>query len=296
MANKYRYSEIFRSIQGEGYYTGRPTVWYRAWGCNFECLGFGSKNPKNVDREKLPMSTIDATQYDRVEDLPVFNLGCDSSYSWSKKFSHLAKHETAEEIVTRLENLLPDQKFGDYWHMAFTGGEPMLSQTAIVDIMWTFVDHLNVPKNITFETNGSRMPREPFIDMFGYTDETGKHFTPKLNGVNLFWSCSPKLSASGEDWDRAIKPQVLQEYNRISTHGQLKYVVDGTYDVWKEVEEATRQYRAVGVNWPIYIMPVGATVEEQEEVQKEICLQTLDRGYNFSPRVHCWIFGNEIGT
>lgn len=36
MSKKYRYSEMFMSMQGEGHYTGVPTVWYRTWGCNFK--------------------------------------------------------------------------------------------------------------------------------------------------------------------------------------------------------------------------------------------------------------------
>ena len=38
---KYLYSEVFHSIQGEGHYTGRPTVWLRFFLCNLQCNGFG---------------------------------------------------------------------------------------------------------------------------------------------------------------------------------------------------------------------------------------------------------------
>ena len=41
---KYRYSEIFSSIQGEGRYSGVPTIWLRLWGCNFECRGFNQED------------------------------------------------------------------------------------------------------------------------------------------------------------------------------------------------------------------------------------------------------------
>src|SRR5690606_22172576 len=88
---KYRYSEIFRSIQGEGHYAGIPTLWYRSWGCPFECKGFGSKDPKNVNVNDLPFMKIPLDGIKRVEDLPVFEQGCDSSYSWSKRFAHLSK-------------------------------------------------------------------------------------------------------------------------------------------------------------------------------------------------------------
>ena len=47
--------------------------------------------------------------------------------------------------------------------------------------------------------------------------------------------------------------------------------------------------------YPIWIMPVGATEESQDEIAAEIAEQTMNRGYNVSARVHCYIWGNEIG-
>lgn len=292
MPKKYRYSEIFRSIQGEGFFTGAPTIWYRAWGCNFKCEAFGQKNIDDPTTWERPYETVDVSTIKKMEDLPVFEFCCDSSYSWSKRFAHLAHKDTAEDICNKLRNLLPGGKFihpvsGQDYHLAFTGGEPMMSQTAIVDIMRTFRLQWNPPKNVTIETNGTQMPRDEFVDVF------------TNNGVfpgELFWSCSPKLRASGEAWEKAIKPDVLWQYQLISKKGQLKYVVDGTNECWDEVEKATELYRQAGVIWPVFIMPVGATVEEQEDIQEKVCEQTLDRGYNFSARLHCFIYGNKIGT
>lgn len=286
LSKEYRYSEIFRSIQGEGAYTGRPTVWYRAWGCNFSCKGFGSSDPSNVDENNLPVNTTDLTNIKTMKDLSVFEFGCDTGYSWSKRYQHLAHTNTAAVICDELEELLPYGKFNNNWHMAFTGGEPMMSQRAIVEILIEFINRNNFPHYITIETNGTQLPRPLFNDFFKSNNKE----------YELFWSCSPKLSASGENWVEAIKPEVLAEYNKISRMGQLKYVVDGTDKVWGEVELATQLYRAAGIDWPVYIMPVGATLEEQENIQRKICEQTLNKGYCFSARLHTWIFGNEIGT
>lgn len=294
---KYRYSEIFRSIQGEGEYTGRPTVWYRAWGCNFQCRGFSSNDPKNVNVDELPFMTLPLDDIKSVEELPVFEYGCDSSYSWAKRYAHLAHQDTVTGIANNLIDLLPSRSFLDKhskqnWHIAFTGGEPMISQNAIVDIMEEF--HLiadnnlsfSPPKYVTIETNGTQLARSGFIEYF-------KKFSK--NGGELFWSCSPKLTPSGENWDEAIRPTILKLYNDISCKGQLKYVVDGTTEAWDEVEKATAQYRKVGIEWPVWIMPVGATKEEQENLAGQIADQALDRGYNVSARVHCYLWGNEIG-
>ena len=39
--------------------------------------------------------------------------------------------------------------------MAFTGGESMMSQTAIVDVMEEFRQQWNPPRYVTIETNGT---------------------------------------------------------------------------------------------------------------------------------------------
>ena len=65
------YSEIFRSIQGEGVYTGVPTVWLRMFGCNLECNGFGQKDPTDPSTYVLPYQEIDLKDISVPEQLPV---------------------------------------------------------------------------------------------------------------------------------------------------------------------------------------------------------------------------------
>ena len=78
--------------------------------------------------------------------------------------------------------------------------------------------------------------------------------------------------------------------------GQLKFEVDGSKRCWDEVETAMTAYRGVGVFWDTWIMPVGASMEQQQKHQERSCMEAVERGYNFSPRVHNWLFGNRIGT
>ena len=286
---KYRYSEIFgKTFQGEGQYTGDPTVWLRVWGCNFQCRGFGQEDPTNPDSWDLDFEKIDPSEYKSMEELPVFHRGCDSSYSWAKKFGHLAHQGTASEICDEIERWLPGGKFkhpesGQWHHMAFTGGEPMMSQTAIVDVMEEFARSDNTPKYVTIETNGTQKPRPAFTELF------------KAHEGELFWSVSPKLYLSGEMWANAIKPEVLAEYVAISNAGQLKYVCNGTDRNWDEVKMATDLYREAGIDWKVWIMPVGADREMQESHQAIISEQAVERGYSVSARVHTWVFGNVIG-
>ena len=96
---KYYYSEVFNSIQGEGLYTGQWTLWLRFFLCNLQCDGFGQLDPTNPETYELPYADFDAKSVNRVEDLPVWSKGCDSSYTWSKKFKHLMGQKTARELV-----------------------------------------------------------------------------------------------------------------------------------------------------------------------------------------------------
>jgi len=290
-----RYSEIFRSFQGEGKYTGRPCIWLRLWSCNFECKGFGQKDPSDPSTYELPYLDFDVSKVKTMEDLPVWDKGCDSSYSWSKKFVHLAHTKTAKEICDEFEKLLhspynPTSSFlppnlENSFELVFTGGEPMMQQRAILSIVKELIERDNMPPRITIETNGTQPILKTLADAW-YNDGVGQ---------DLFWSCSPKLSASGEPWEKAIKPEVLEEYNDISTNGQLKYVVDGSIRCWNEVEKATYEYREYGIDWPVWIMPVGADEPAQKEIAAKVADEAVLRGYNVSARVHVYVYGNVIG-
>lgn len=299
---KFNYSEIFHSFQGEGKYTGIQTAWIRFFLCNLQCDGFGQKDPTDPSTYVLPYVNFDVNSVKKIEDLPVWEYGCDSSYTWAKKFKHLAKSHTASEICDNITNVClrnkhnPDGSFlhpsGQWTHMAFTGGEPMLNQEAIVAILNEFSSRENCPNYVTVETNGTKPFKKFNLDQYIRSYYTGWH------DREWFWSVSPKLfSTSGEHSDKAICPEVVGSYAQASDNGQLKYVVNGTQQSWDEVEQHTEAFRKAGVDWDVYIMPVGATKEQQEEQQiAEIAVEAIQRGYHVSGRLHCYIFGNKIGT
>ncbi len=306
--NRYTYSEIFNSIQGEGVYTGRMTAWLRYFACNLQCNGFGQKDPTDPSSYILPYENIDLNETDKfgqkvidsVEDLPVFDKGCDSSYSWAAKFKHLQHKHTVKEIadnirasITTLHNPLGSfihpETFQDI-HMCFTGGEPLRppTQKCTTEILRYFLLMSNSPRFITFETNGTQSLTPGFVDFF--------HNRGLFSG-ELFFSVSPKLfTVSGEHPERAIKPERVKEYFILSQAGQLKFVVDGTDRCWDELDRTVKIFRDHGVMYPVYVMPVGSTVEDQEQTAGDIASMAIDRGYNVSARVHTYLFGNQIGT
>ena len=294
---KYYYSEIFYSIQGEGHYTGVPTAWIRFFLCNLQCNGFGQIDPTNPDTYDLPFLDYDVSKIKRVEDLPVWEKGCDSSYTWAKKYKHLMGQETPQVLANKIVDVLknednPEGKFlhpvsKQHQHLCITGGEPLMptGQEATIGIYKELQKQDNLPSSMTFETNGTQMLRPNFIDWVKEID------------TEIFFSCSPKLfTVSGEESKKAIKPEVVAEYRKLSSKGQLKFVVGDKDREWNEMEEALEKFRSAGVDWPVWIMPVGAREEEQSATAGEVAQKAFRRGYNVAARVHVYLFGNAIGT
>lgn len=299
---KIAYSEIFHSIQGEGHYTGRPTAWLRFFLCNLQCDGFGQKDPTDPSTYVLPYKTIKVEDYKKLEDLPVWKYGCDSSYSWSAKFKHLQHKHTAAEICDRIRQSMyhpmnPEGLFnkqdGTEQHMCFTGGEPLMkhAQEAAINIIDHFVSEGDYPHYMTWETNGTQELTSEFANYF--SDYPGE----------VFFSVSPKLwRTSGEKPEDAIKPEIVKTYTEISSWGQLKFVVNGTEESWNELEETVARFRDAGVTYPVWVMGVGATLEAQKGTEAgyigeaKIATEAFKRGYNYSSRVHVHIWGNTMGT
>ena len=291
-----KYSETFYSAQGEGQYVGIPSLWMRFFLCNLQCNGFGQKDPTDPSTYELPYEKLDITDITNVFDLPVFEKGCDSSYTWSKKYRHLITDKTVEEACDELTALLPHGKFvhpvtQQNAHMVFTGGEPMLkpTQPGMTEVIEEFKRRDNQPMNVTVETNGTKPITDDFAEWIQreYTNWTGREW---------YWSLSPKLwSTAGEQHKRAIKPDVIGRYAEVSPAGQLKYVVNGTDESWREVEENTKLFRDAGCNYPVWIMGVGGTFEGLVQTEATIADEAIQRGYNYTSRVHVHIYGNAIG-
>ena len=294
---KYYYSEIFHSIQGEGHYTGVPTAWLRFFLCNLQCNGFGQIDPTNPDTYELPFEDFDVDSVDRVEDLPVWDKGCDSSYTWAKKFKQLMGQETPTVLANKLVDIIrndsnPEGLFlhpvtNQRQHLCFTGGEPLMitGQRAVIGIYNELKKQNNLPGSMTFETNGTQKLRPEFIEWASSID------------TEIFFSVSPKLwTVAGEKPEKAIKPEVVADYYKLSKAGQLKFVVGDADREWNEMESVIEQFKKAGIDYPIWVMPTGAREEEQTATAGGVAERAFKRGYNVAARVHVYLFGNAIGT
>jgi len=175
--------------------------------------------------------------------------------------------------------------------MVFTGGEPMLKNTqpGMIGVLDEFAKRDNMPNFVTVETNGTR----PITDEFA--DYINRCYT-RCEDKEWYWSISPKLwSTAGEKSKKAIQPEVVGKYAEVSSRGQLKFVVNGTDESWREVEENTKLFREAGCNFPVWIMGVGGTFEGLVQTEASIADEAIQRGYNYTSRVHVHIYGNAIG-
>ena len=262
--------KIFYTIEGEGEYVGQRSLFMRMAMCNLTCIGFAS------------------------EDSP---HGCDSFISWTVK-----NKMTFNEIFQMMEdnNWIEKLEKGTIWKL--TGGEPLMrhAQMAFLEIYdalrdmqggpipeTRYNDASNIPSSITWETNGTQALSDDFAKFVG-----GPLFKPEA-----FFSVSPKLwTVAGEKREKAIKPDVVRQYYDTSTKGQLKFVVGPEQDQWEELDEVVAMFREAGVKYPVWIMPTGARLEEQEETAGDVAKMAFERGYNVSGRMHVYLFGNAIGT
>jgi 7-carboxy-7-deazaguanine synthase len=301
-----RYSEIFYSFQGEAELAGVPAIWLRFFGCNLNCNGFGQKDPTDPATYVLPYKTYDLTNITKVEQLPVWSTGCDSSYSWSEKYKHLVHDATVQEIVDRLieKNTSEYNPRGLFQHpvthqdimLCFTGGEPMLNQAAMIEILQELYKRGNVPRIVTVETNATKK-----ISMT--LDNFLRWEAASLGIRRWHWAMSPKLFTVSGEKDR-VNSDVISSYanmqylgGKLEVTSVLKFVCNGTEKNWEELEAAVAHLRKSSCLSPVWVMPVGARQEEQTSTfLGPLCIEAMRRGYNIATRNQVAVFGNIIGS
>ena len=297
---KLRYSEAFYSVQGEGKFVGVPSVFLRTFGCNFRCMNFGlgRNEPMRDEKQKAGNRYNDEVKElidkgvhkttKEFEDLPIIHTGCDTYASIYPEFKHFNKQAGVEEVVEHLLSLTPNGKWtqdnGQDVHLIMTGGEPLLAWQRLYIELFEH-ERMRDLKNVTFETNTTQSLYPEFKE---YLSSNGRFKTT--------FSCSPKLPVSGEPWDTAIKPDIAYDYSTVSGCSMyFKFVVSDSTDV-EHVDRAVKEYRAKGIECPVYLMPLGGRSEEYNLTIKDVAELCMEKGWWFTPRLHISLFGNAWGT
>lgn len=286
--------EIFYSLQGEGLYTGRPSFFIRLFGCNFECKGFD-----NIDSDGN-IGDIPIRQVDSIEELSNddFTKGCDSRYSWHKDYKHLAKQMTATEIVDKCVSQLPIGVKPDLVDFVFTGGEPMMNQKALLEIFKVIHERgYAYERTITIETNASLPIKRELVEFLN----------SEMGSTRIHFSNSPKMKASGEPRGKAWSFKALSSQMKVhSMERSFKFVVGTQTDVTEVGLYLAKMQELLEIGGPdewldpdnehIYLMPVGATQEQQTAILPQVAEWCMQHAYSLSMRCHVYAFGNELGT
>lgn len=242
---------------------------------------------------------FDPKDYISVTQLPPIQIGCDSIYSWDKRFAHLWRRSTTDEVIDEFEKLLP---YGKWVHpkthqpyiLSLTGGEPTNHQLKLPLLFRNprMVDC----RHILIETNCSVDLKDSFIeDICQWLSEDPKR--------RWTWSNSPKLRISGECHEEAIRPVVALKQQQVVERFPLqcdqyfKFVCDDTDAAFEEVDSVMVEYHIAGIpiNTEVWVMPVACTDDQQKLIAVAVAEQCLQRGYLFSFRIQNALYANAIG-
>lgn len=236
-------SESFYSLQGEGMTIGYPALFIRLGGCNLMCGGFG-------------------TQYDNQ----LYNGAswrCDTIEVWMK--SHMMSFEDIfnDDYKIAIERGA---------HIVITGGEPLLQQNAICEMIRYVRENINPLAFIEIETNGTIMPSKEMLQLIDQ------------------WNISPKLSNSGNDIGLRYNKAVL-EFLSIMDNAQFKFVISSEEDLNEVLTDFSFIHPSM-----IYLMPAGSNQEELKQTRDLVANLCKFNHIKMTDRLHISIWNKKTGV
>lgn len=281
-----RYTELFKSIQGEALNTGKLCTWLRLFSCSLQCRGFGQKDPSNPVTWVEQRPNVDPKSFTDLKNVPTPNVGCDSDYSWSAKFKHLALKKNTKDLANEIRALTGTGSFGKIGHV-FTGGEPLMQQDAIAEIIQHWIDDGDYPAWIGFETNATQTIRSKLQMVI---------FELERLGIEVYFSMSPKLlHVSGEKPSRAIKIEEIRSYWNLCPSSYLKFVLNEDERAWGQASSIVNDLKDLYCEPDVWVMPVGSVFDDQTSsaIGRIADKAIFEYEWNFSPRVHVLIWQDD---
>jgi len=268
MDNTLQISEKFYSVQAEGDTTGVPAYFIRFKGCNLSCGCSKSQIAQIKNCGK------DAIKYEEFNGDLVGKSAtwfCDSTLTWvfgePQNFSEIAEDWKRLGITENIQN--------GQVHIIWTGGEPTLFQSNIVEFLeWNCYRFGYSKVYNEIETNGTLYIKDDLFD--------------RLDQIN----CSVKLANSGMLSDRRIVHKAL---NRIIEHKNywFKFVVSEESDL---IEIERDFIKPFNIDPKRVIMMPGLDKQENFHERTRFILELAKKsGYRGMSRLHISAWDSTTG-
>ena len=239
------------TLQGEGPSVGQPAVFIRLSRCNLHCAW------------------------------------CDEPHTWDTTRFRLSDHterHTPAELIDWVRQQSPKL-------VVITGGEPLLQQDKLVDLVAQLVA---MGRRVEIETNGTIAPDRRLLGRRSLADtplskaglRSGQFPTP-LPQFNV----SPKLAGSGVPEPQRIVPEALEAFRGVPA--VFKFVITAAHRD-ADLAEADSLVERFGLE-PVWLMPEGTSRAVIDAGVRDLAEPAIRRGWGLSSRLHIQLWDGEHG-
>lgn len=234
--------KLFYTLEGEGEYVGRPSVFMRLSMCNLTCKGFASADSPH---------------------------GCDSFISWSVKnrmtFDEVFDYMTQRSYNCRLRD-------GAIWKI--TGGEPLIQQKILLELVREYTKRFGYIPHIDFETNATIQPLDEW------------------SVYKVTYTTSPKLSNNGDPEEKRYKPAVLRWH--VNAGSGFKFVINNEQDLEEVLIKYVHNPDILVPPERVWLMPCCGSRVEHVEKAALVADMCKKHNFKFSPRLQLIIWDKAL--
>ena len=266
MNEQIRVSEIFHSVQGEGNTMGKPAVFLRLTGCNLLC-----GNPQAKGLKYKSQDEIYASQGENAE------WTCDTISVWLK-----GEKQSTQDLAKHLA-LKYGKEFLNGSMLVITGGEPLMQQDQIPELVSSLRIHLRKNIRVEIETNGTVPPSDSL-------------WWGGPNPIITQFNVSPKLSNSGMSKERRINEFAMQWFRNmaLSDKALFKFVITKEDDLYEMKRDYIKPFD-LPVD-KIWLMPGCSNREQFEKVAPLVVEKCKEHGFLFSSRLQINLWNMVTGV